>query len=206
MLDEKDHHYTTDITEMENNAVWNNDRVRDEVKRLLKKTKYDVIMLMLPEAKQHAHHKYSCILALEAIEQTYDFQSDDHPIVIAGTEETNEDYLFAQGYEELTRAVTKHDISNYQINANVSRFTSNGAFVFHFDRRNTFGHMDRLNYKTPVIWAMAEHKSQGTLIDEVYPQNYEIYFIFKKFLGERPANTIHVISNLFEELAAHTQA
>ena len=35
--------------------------------------------------------------------------------------------------------------------------------TFEFDRNQTFGHNDRLNYTLIAHWVIAEHKSQGTM-------------------------------------------
>lgn len=45
-----------------------------------------------------------------------------------------------------------------------------------FDRRQTFGHDDRLNYKIIGNWVIAEHKSQGTMQMYMGRGNVEQYW------------------------------
>jgi LmbE family N-acetylglucosaminyl deacetylase len=200
MLDEKDHHYTTDIKEMQNNAVWNNDRVRQEIKRVLQKRHYDFIMVMLPDVKQHAHHKQSAILTLEVIKDMYDFKSKNHPIIIAGTEEIYEDYIQLDGYD-ITKVVTKDLIQKWNITMNekVCKYTKSDAINFYFDRRTTFDHNDRLNYRIPVVWAICEHKSQGTALVEILAQDVENFWVFEQFVGE-PVTFFERLNVLFTKL------
>ena len=44
-----------------------------------------------------------------------------------------------------------------------TKVVATAAGPFSFDRRTRFGHRDRLDYSIPILWAMAEHRSQGTL-------------------------------------------
>jgi hypothetical protein len=49
---------------------------------------------------------------------------------------------------------------------------------FLFDRTQPFGFRERLNYKIIANWAIAEHKSQGTMQLASGGGDYEHYYLF----------------------------
>lgn len=69
MLDEKDHRYTTNINEILGSQIWDIKRVHDEIRRILTKTTYHYVLLMLPDESQHAHHQLSCLFTLEVLDE-----------------------------------------------------------------------------------------------------------------------------------------
>ena len=48
-----------------------------------------------------------------------------------------------------------------------------------FDRTQTFGHRERLDYRIVVNWAIAEHKSQGTMQLLMNRGDEETYLLFE---------------------------
>jgi hypothetical protein len=69
-----------------------------------------------------------------------------------------------------------------------------GPFVF--DRTQKFGHQDRLDYRIVVAWAIAAHKSQGTMQLASGRGEREEFFLF----GVRDLAASRKAAALFERL------
>lgn len=141
-FDQVDDQFSLDVSlPLEN---WETDWILKRLESILKKGEYDFVFTMLPSEDTHAHHKASAVLALKAVEQ---LPENKRPIVLTST-------IVGE-----TDAGTKYtQLENYpftKIRKDV------GPFLF--DRRQTFGHDNRLNYKIIGNWVIAEHKSQGTM-------------------------------------------
>ncbi len=144
-LREKDHRYTQDENEIlaPGAAVWDLARVRAELDRVLAEGRYDFVLTHLPVPDTHGHHKSASILALEAVAR---MAPAERPAILAARivsdGEPAKPYTALPGRPETA--------------------TAPGA-PFVFDRRQTFGHQGKLDYRVVVNWAVAEHKSQGTM-------------------------------------------
>lgn len=123
---------------------WDTDWIKQRLHKILKEQQYDFVFTMTPTDSTHAHHKASAILALQAIQK---LPESDRPVVLAtdmvASTEDSTDYIELEGYP-------------------ISK-TMEGVSPLLFDRTQTFGHNNRLNYKIIANWVIAEHKSQGTM-------------------------------------------
>lgn len=141
-LDQVDDRFSYDIE----NALgsWNTEWIKNRLRRIMEKEQYDFVFTMMPRDSTHAHHKASAILALRALEG---LDRQTRPLALSTTflrdKDSSSDYTMLEGFP-----ISKVD-------------RSAGHFVF--DRAQTFGYEDRLNYNIIVNWVIAEHKSQGTM-------------------------------------------
>jgi len=154
-FDQVDDEYSEDIVNpMEK---WNVSWIKERLRKILEKGNYDFVFTMMPSEDTHAHHKASAILALQTVEQ---LPEDQRPTVLAtdivNSTDDSTDYSQLQGYSISKRMM--------------------GAEPMQFDRRQTFGHDDRLNYKIIGNWVIAEHKSQGTMQMYMGRGNVEQYW------------------------------
>lgn len=123
---------------------WDTEWIVDRLRKVMRDEQYDFVFTMMPSKDTHAHHKASALLALRALQG---LDKETRPIAmsttILGSEEDSTNYTMLEGYP-ITR-----------INRDINPFT--------FDRNQTFGYDDRLNYNIIANWVIAEHKSQGTM-------------------------------------------
>jgi LmbE family N-acetylglucosaminyl deacetylase len=204
-LDEQDKGYSTDIHIFDDGKYWDLELIRSNIIHVLEKNEqvYDYVFLMIPHNGQHAHHKMSCILALQSLERLYKYSesvSRKRPIIIAGTEPVWEDYVqMSDGYENITRAVLKTDLDRWgiQLDSPVVKITSKGAVTFVFDRKTSW--MGKLNYKTPFGWALASHKTQGAVLEDEYYFETENYWTMYQYVQD-PRVTLPKLQQLFDLL------
>lgn len=157
-FDQVDDEFSLDIASpMES---WDVEWVKERLEVIIRKGEYDFLFTMLPSEDTHAHHKASAILALQAVERV---PENERPIVLTSTivGEKNEDTNYSQ--------LEEYPVSRIRKDA--------GPFLF--DRRQTFGHDDRLNYKIIGNWVIAEHKSQGTMQLLMGRGNVEQYWLYE---------------------------
>lgn len=123
---------------------WDADLVRSKFKQIIEREGYDFVFTMMPVEDTHAHHKASALLALQSVSE---LDKPDRPIVLSTSilrsESDSTTYTQLEGYP-----LTKIDRE---------------VAPFRFDRTQTFGHNNRLNYNIIANWVIAEHKSQGTM-------------------------------------------
>lgn len=173
-LDESDHRYTTDIDEVlgPDAQVWNLTRVRRELDQALEQGHYDFVVGLRPREQSHAHHKAATLLAAEAVLQQ---PQERRPVM-------------------LVVGVTEH------AKATPLEFAPNdGGLVvgpFVFDRTQKFGHQDKLDYRVVINWAIAAHKTQGTMQLFAGRGEREEYFLF----GEHRIEGARKTAELFERL------
>ncbi len=173
-LDEQDHRYTTDIEEVlgPNAKVWDLARVRRELDAVLDQGRYDFVLGLRPRDESHAHHKAATALAAEA--------------VLHQPEERRPVMMVVQ--------VVEH------VKASPLQFAANdGGLVvgpFVFDRTQKFGHQGKLDYRVVTNWAIAAHKTQGTMQLFVNRGEREEYFLF----GEQRLEGARKAAELFERL------
>lgn len=161
LLLQTDHRYTTDLAEVmpsstEESGPWDLPLVREQLRELLLQERYDVVLGMAPTPTTHAHHQAATLLAAEAVAA---LPSADRPLLLAPTSRRLEDAPRPPAGLEGQPLV------------------DTAAGPFSFDRRTRFGHRDRLDYSIPILWAMAEHRSQGTLQMMVGRADVEDYWL-----------------------------
>ncbi|MBO6795295.1 MAG: PIG-L family deacetylase [Balneolaceae bacterium] len=141
-FDEPDFYYTLDVEETLEN--WNTEPVVNRLEEIMREEDYDFLFLMLPFEGFHGHHKASAVLALQAMER---LPEADRPIALQafvrrGADDPGVEFSVLEGHP------------NTKVMEGVT---------FEFDRNQTFGYNDRLNYNIIANWVIAEHKSQGTM-------------------------------------------
>ncbi|MDX1586452.1 MAG: PIG-L family deacetylase [Balneolaceae bacterium] len=156
-FDQVDKEYALDITiPLE---TWNTEWISNRLVNILRQQEYDFVFTMMPSEDTHAHHKASALFALRAVEK---LEPEERPIILSTTilRSASDSTLFTMldGYP-LTR-----------INRDIA--------PFEFDRTQTFGHNDRLDYNIIANWVIAEHKSQGTMQQYMDMGNIEQYWYY----------------------------
>ncbi|CAN5503148.1 hypothetical protein BH11BAC1_BH11BAC1_01140 [soil metagenome] len=158
-MDQLDRKYTTDERDPLDTA-WDVGLIMVQLRRIMMNTKYDYVFCLLPTPGTHGHHKAATMLALQCVEQ---LPEENKPIVLAGSTSSKSDtvpFVFKQ----------LKDYRETAIKENVP--------LFMFDRSAKFGYKDALSYKIVVNWAVAEHKSQGTIQNELYRDDLENFWYF----------------------------
>ncbi|MCE9637461.1 MAG: PIG-L family deacetylase [Planctomycetes bacterium] len=160
-LREKDHRYTQDVNEVlgPEAVAWNVERVRTQLRVALGRG-YDFVLVHLPTADTHAHHKAATIVALETVAE---IAPDRRPVVLGARVVSDGD----------AAPPIPSGLAGWPCSTPDAR---DGPFVF--DRRAKFGHQGKLDYRVVVNWAVAEHKSQGTMQLAMNRGDREEYFVF----------------------------
>lgn len=158
MLGEQDHRYTTDLGEVliEGEGPWDLELVREFLRDQLYRGRYDLLLTLAPSSTTHAHHQAATLLAAQAIA---DLPKDLRPVLLVPTGRLQEEEPKPPeglAHKQLTRV---------------------SAGPFSFSRRTRFGHRGRLDYTIPILWSMAEHRSQGTLQMMVGTYDVEDYWV-----------------------------
>lgn len=176
-FDQVDDEYSLDVSRPLQS--WNVELVKNKFKQIIRREGYDFMFTMMPVEDTHAHHKASALLALQSVSE---LDASERPIVLSTTILRNESdtttYTQLDGYP-LTR-----------INREVESFN--------FDRTQTFGHNNRLNYNIIANWVIAEHKSQGTMqlfMNGVKQEQYWFYAL-------NPAEGESKVRNFFKAVNA----
>ena len=141
-LDQPDFEYTEDVSIPL--VKWNTDWARTKLANIMQEGEYDFLFLMLPYETTHGHHKASAVIALQALQT---LPKENRPIALQGfirrgEEDPGVDFSQLENHPE-TRVMTDQ--------------------IFEFNRNQTFGANDRMNYNIIGNWVIAEHKSQGTM-------------------------------------------
>ena len=158
-LGQTDHRYTTDVEEVlgADADVWELERVERVLDEILTAGEYDVVLTLAPTDGTHGHHKAATLLALRAAARR---PESDRPAVLA-----------ARSRAEGEPAPTLTPLAGYAE-------SELSGLEFEFDRTQAFGYRERLNYKVVANWAIAEHKSQGTMQLAMNGTDREHYFLF----------------------------
>ena len=178
-LNEREDHFTLNVKEVLE-KTWNTDRVENWLVQRLRKSRYDVVIVLLPTEDTQGEHKAASILALRAVEQLPDNQ---RPTVL-GVQASPKDTV---SYEAL---------SGFPITA-----VNSAQPQFHFDRDEHFGFRDSLSYQIVADWVIAEHKSQGLFQTTVGQNRYENFWVFSN--GGNTANK--TASEFFENKSPKPQ-
>lgn len=178
---QQDHRYTTDELEIlgEDATVWDVDGVRETLADVMKRGRYDFLLTFLPSEGTHGHHKAAALLALQAVEL---LPPEQRPISL-GVRFVRED----------DPPGAPQGLAGWPITDPLS-----GAPTFGFDRNQGFGYQDKLNYQIIVNWAIACHRSQGTMqLFMGRGSDIEDYVLF----GHNPERAIAKTRAWFERLA-----
>ena len=180
-LSEWDNHYTKDPLELlgPGATVWNLARVRGELARHLREGSYDFVFTHLPTEGTHGHHKAATILALEAVAR---ISVEHRPIALGSYHAKKEGEPRDIPFELEGFPITR-------------QYDDRGPWTF--DRTQTFGFQDKLDYRIVTSWAVAEHKSQGTYQSLLGKGELEA---FRRFAIEAP-HADDRTQRLFERLA-----
>ena len=140
---------------------WDIPRIRQELRSLLLFGKHNIVLILLPTADTHGHHKTIAAVTLETIAE---LDEDDRPAVLGvQTVVTHTDdpggFLELQGYP-LTR-------------------TTKPEPLWSFDRRTPLSCHPSLDYSIVVNWVIAEHKSQGFFQMEYGRRTREYFWLFE---------------------------
>ena len=176
-FDQKDTHYTLDCDTVLN-QVWNVTWVKDKLRELIVREKYDFIFCLLPTFDTHGHHKAATILALQTVAA---LSPEQRPVVLGCTVTDKPD----------TSKMQFTGLPAYPVTA-----VKSGKYMFDFDRTQKFGFKDNLNYKVIVNWVIAEHKSQGVMQLGMNRGDIEHFWFF----DINSPNAIPKTQQLFESL------
>ncbi len=180
-LGEKDHRYTQDVGEIlaQGAGVWDLDRVRSALHAVLDARPYAFVLVLAPTPTTHGHHQAASLLALEVIAAR---PKASRPIALC------------------TRMATA-DEPNPQAPAPRSEYPLTalrpGVPPLIFDRTQPFGHRERLDYTIVANWAIAAHRSQGTMQRLMGRGLAEHYFVY----DVSPPGAIERARDLFAQLA-----
>ena len=157
-LGEWDHRYTQDVGEVLNPGaeVWNLGRIATELDRRLARG-YDFVLTMAPTPTTHAHHQAATLLALDAVSRC---DPETRPAILCART--------ADGMRTPSPALV----------AGYPRAILQAGDPLVFDRRQSFGHRERLHYGVLADMAIGAHLSQGTMQLLHGAGEREEYFLF----------------------------
>jgi LmbE family N-acetylglucosaminyl deacetylase len=139
---------------------WNTNQIRQEIFYLLRREKYDLVVVLLPSADTHGHHKTIALLTLDVIAE---LEARDRPATLGAQTlpagEAMPDYLGLDNHR-LTRP-----------------FSAKPIYVF--DRRTPMHCHAGLDYSVISNWVIAEHKSQGAFQMEFGRKTLECFWLFE---------------------------
>lgn len=154
-LDQPDTGFTLDPSE--GLRAWDIPFVRSELRRLLYREQYDLVLTLLPEPGTHGHHQTVAVLALEAVEE---LPSERRPAV-AGVRTGSST---KPQFDELPDFPSTRALSRQPLWA--------------FDRRTPLTSNNALDHSIIVHWVIAEHKSQGMFQMEYGRHSHEYFWPF----------------------------
>jgi len=176
-LDQWDRKFTTDERDPLDTA-WDVGFVMVQLRRIMMKAKYDYVFCLLPTPGTHGHHKAATMLALQSVQQ---LPEEQKPIVL-GVSDSSKGDTVPEVFKQLK------DYKETAIDPN--------APIFVVDRSVKFGYKNALSYKMIVNWAVAEHKSQGTIQNDIARDDFENFWYFS-VNGEKGIEKTRM---LFEEM------
>lgn len=141
-FDQQDFYFTLDVEETL--AKWDTEPIINRLENIMAKERYDFLFLLLPFDQFHGHHKASTVIALQALER---IPKEYRPIAL---------------HAFIRRGADDPGVAFSELEGHPNTKVMEGV-TFEFDRNQTFGHNDRLNYTLIAHWVIAEHKSQGTM-------------------------------------------
>jgi LmbE family N-acetylglucosaminyl deacetylase len=179
-LDEFDHQYTEDVDTVLTH-VWDAQRVRERLRRIMTRMPYDFVFVHLPIPNFHGHHKAATILALEVAR---DLPRSHRPVVLGsfvGSRADTAEFAFGSFTEHPGYPITR-------VRRDIPPFV--------FDRTEALSEDGRLTYQIIVNWLIAEHKSQGTMQLLVNRGDIERFWLFEA----NATTALERTRNLFQQL------
>lgn len=143
-LDQKDTYYTLDADSVLQH-VWDTTFIKRRIHQVLYSKHYDFVFTLLPTNSTHGHHKAATILALSALK---DYSSPSKPIIL-GCTLTDSTAIKPEPFVGLQK---------YPITS-----VNNELPSAQFNRNQSFGYNNKLNYSIIANLVIAEHKSQGAM-------------------------------------------
>lgn len=183
-LDAYDHAYTTDVDTVFQH-VWDREAVRDSLFNIMRRGRYDYVLGLLPTPETHGHHKGATILALEAASA---LPAAERPVVLGADFADAEDLPAPEAPPYPYIGLDSYPITR----------VDPAAPVFRFDRLQPMEEDGVINYQFIVNWALAEHKSQGDLLDYFNRGDYEFYWFFAANDPEKLDDTAALFAHLDE--------
>ncbi|MFT5288580.1 MAG: LmbE family N-acetylglucosaminyl deacetylase [Planctomycetota bacterium] len=184
-LNQPDHRYTQAVEEVlgAEAKVWDLDSVRATLDALLRAGDYDALLVLTPTPGTHAHHKAASLLAAEAVDR---LAPELRPAVLCVRGERDDGDPEAQ-------AEVFGELEGWPLSKVYSDFS------FRFDRRQPFGFRQRLDYTIIANWAIAEHKSQGTMQLLSNGTDREVYSLLEVSPRARAEEVARWFARLAEE-------
>ena len=182
-LNQKDHRYTQDVSEVlgADANVWDLKSVRSALDLLLDRGRYDIVLVLAPTVETHAHHKAAGLLAAEAVARL-DPRQRPALLCVQGERDGDSQAIEAPAFEGLEGWPLSRVYPGLRLR---------------FDRRQRFGFRQRLDYSIIAHWAIAEHKSQGTMQLLVNGNDREVYSLMQV----SPLERVPMLKAWFERLA-----
>jgi LmbE family N-acetylglucosaminyl deacetylase len=180
LLGQTDHRYTQDPMEVlaTNANVWDLKQVEEALVEILRAGDYGFVLTLAPTDGTHGHHKAATILALRSALQ---LPPEERPVLMCARTSTPDEPLQAfAGLDGFPITIPRPGPK------------------LEFDRTQSFGYRGRLDYRVVVNWAIAEHRSQGTmqlLMNRGAREHYDVFDI-------SPADASWRAEALFEALKA----
>ncbi|MBI2794014.1 MAG: PIG-L family deacetylase [Ignavibacteria bacterium] len=162
-LDQTDSKLTLDADGVLN-TVWNVSEIQRRLEDRMTSQQYDFILTMLPLPETHSNQKAASIVVLQTFEKLVKerrFPGKEVPAILGMT----------NGGPESLKLF--RELKSYPITA-----IDTAAQVFVFDRTQSFGYDNKLDYTVIARWHAAEYKSQGALQNVDVPKA-ERYMLFK---------------------------
>jgi N-acetylglucosamine malate deacetylase 2 len=156
---QKDTGFTFDP--LEGFHAWNIEVVQQELFALLKRERYDLVLVLLPSPDTHGHHQTVAHITLEAVSN---LEARDRPAVL-GTRTMASETGLPQSFSEL---------DGFPLTR-----TTKSEPAWTFDRRTPLRCHHALDYSIVVNWVIAEHKSQGIFQMEYGRRTQEHFWLFE---------------------------
>ncbi|MEM7204714.1 MAG: PIG-L family deacetylase [Planctomycetota bacterium] len=174
MLAQRDSGYTLEVQDVlaDDADVWDLGLVAATLDRVLAEGDYDFVLTHLPVPETHGHHKAATLLTLQAVERLPVAQ---RPVVLgAGPTGPAGAGRPAGGSEPTAERAPFTELAGYP-RSRIRR----DAGPYAFDRTTKFGHEGKLDYQIVVNWAIAEHKSQGTMQRAMNLWDKEVFWLYE---------------------------
>jgi len=174
-MTQRDHRYTQDPLEVLGTTaeVWDVAHVERKLAQVLENGDYDFVLTFAPSGTTHGHHQAATVLAAQAVAA---LPAHRRPVLLGARVETSESGV----------PTRPEPLADYPVTAMAH---SQPALIF--DRLQKFGHRDALDYRIIVNWAIAEHRSQGTVQLAMSQGLREHYFLFQVNAPDAAGRALH---------------
>lgn len=160
--------------------LWASETVVAKLASIYREHRYDFVFVFIPLTSGHGHHAAAALLALRA---GATLEPELRPVVLGA-------WISSKDSEEPLSFSGRDGYPVFE--------TTSDSSLFRFDRTQAIVGSDRLNYKIPVNWLIAEHKSQGTMQLLLNSGDIEEYWLFRS----NPPDAFERASRLFDVINA----